>query len=420
MLFRLLGLLVSFFAGLMAIAVLSRQDGASAYASFALIASLLNLLPFADLGLGASVVNAVSDMRATRVTRETVRLHVSRARDVLCAVGAAIAALSVAIFAFGGWPVLLGAAQYPGVSAAATVTMALLGLSLPLGLGARMLQGLGSTRLGVQVGLLGPASQIASYTVLFVVEASASLYLFIPGLTYFLVNVVTYLVARRKVGFGLLPLMAGWRGRRSDPIRLSSAALPFFVISVALAVGFQSHRLVLAWFGSDTDLAQYALAAQFAGPILALITVAAQNLWSQYKSSGESPRLQVFVRHLGLFSATGILAALALSFSLIIAPGPLTAGTIELPALLIWAAGFYVVVVATHQPAAMLLTSPRGLWFQAATVSAASAVAFIGMIPLVSVLGAAAPYLAFATSMALLQVIPTVIVAVRKLRRGTV
>lgn len=61
--FRLVGLLAGACANFAVIAILSRDYGVEYYAFYALMASMLNLLPFADFGIGATMVNATADYR---------------------------------------------------------------------------------------------------------------------------------------------------------------------------------------------------------------------------------------------------------------------------------------------------------------------------------------------------------------------
>ena len=418
--FRAIGLVLGLGASLLIVGTMTRKFGATEYAAFALLASFINLLPFADLGLGASIVNAVADGRSQRYTREAVTLHVSRARDVLIVVALAISGVSLSLLFWGAWPLLLGSTSgVQGISVAATVTMILVGASVPFGIGNRLLQGAGRMRRVVQIALLGPVLQAIGCGALALVDAPAVAFAYLPGVGYTAVALAAFIFAVRSKVVALLPPLVALLRWRSDTIRLADTAVPFLIISVALAFGFQSHRLILAQIGTADDLASYSLVAQFAGPVLALLTVAAQNLWSKYRielgNGGLTTRR--FASNVSVFAVVGVVAAIALFASVQVVGGPLTDGVVVPSVGVSLGAAAYVVIVAIHQPSAMLLNSPRGLWLQAVLVSFASFIAVVAMIFTVPRFGAAAPYAVFSAAMLFIQVIPTLVVSVRTIAR---
>ncbi|MER2223929.1 MAG: polysaccharide biosynthesis protein, partial [Rhodococcus sp. (in: high G+C Gram-positive bacteria)] len=77
--FRLVGLLAGACANFAVIAILSRDYGVEYYAFYALMASMLNLLPFADFGIGATMVNATADYRSGALDRMSFQSHFRRA-----------------------------------------------------------------------------------------------------------------------------------------------------------------------------------------------------------------------------------------------------------------------------------------------------------------------------------------------------
>lgn len=418
--YRFLGMVASFVVGLLLVAVLTQRFGAGEYAAFALMASFLNLLPFADLGLGASIVNAAADSRRGAVTESQSALHIGRARLLLVGVAGVIVLASMLVLFLHAWPIILGSVQERGIEWAATTTFVCVGLSVPLGIGSRLLQAEGRMRLAMQLALVGPIAQLIGCGALLVLGAPAVTYAFLPGIAYLIVNLATYITAIRRLGFPLASLGMAMKNWRLDSIPLAAAAAPFLIISTSLAVGFQSHRIILALFGTPTELAQYSLVAQFAGPLLALITVSAQNLWSKYRTEIDGGKLseKSFQRNILFFAAVGLVSSLLLNVGLSLISAPLTGGAISVDPLLLVSAGLYIAVVATHQPSAMLLNTPQGLWIQAALVLSAAVVAVGAMIWTVPAFGAAGPYLSFAVSMLLLQVVPTMYIAVRKVRNS--
>jgi hypothetical protein len=126
--------------------------------------------------------------------------------------------------------------------------------------------------------------------------------------------------------------------------------------------------------------------------------------------------LGAFKAHLVIFSIIG--AAFAGGFILLIpaAAAVITGGEVTPPLLLTLGAGAYLMVFSLHQPSAMLLTDPRALWFQAACVAAVAVSTVTATIQTVGSLGAAAPYICMAVSMLLIQVLPSMRLALSRVR----
>lgn len=416
-LYRLIALIAGFGANVLAIAVLSRQHGSSAYAAFAIVASLVNLLPFADLGLGASIVNATSDRSAARLTRGQYRRTVSKARDfmmifMLLVIG--ISALAYYVFSFDG---LLGnLADTPGIPEATAYTFACIALAIPLGMGGRVLQGLGRMIDVVRIGLVGPIVQVCIYIPLMTLGAPAYAYFWGPGTAYLATAAVGYFVARRRYGLRLNLPFTSLFSADSRGTSLWRTAAPFLIVSVGMTIGFQSHRVLLSHFGTTQNVAEYSLVAQFLGPLLAITGVVGQNLWARYRKDlhDNSLSISAYKHHLVIFAFIGLSFATALFFLAPTAATILSDGQVSPTILLAVGAAAYLLVTAIHQPSAMLLSDTRGLWFQAACVVlvAASTVALIVLA--VPTLGAAAPYLAMAASMLVLQVLPSIHVAYKR------
>ncbi|MGG7508907.1 lipopolysaccharide biosynthesis protein [Plantibacter sp. YIM 135249] len=419
--FRTLGLVAGLLANLSAIAALTRGFGAHEYAAYALIASLVNLLPFADLGLGASVVNSTSDARAKTITEEQYRRHLSRVRDLLVLVAAFIIVVDVVLVATGGLRTILGViADVPGAVEASAFTLACIALSLPLGLGNRILQGRGRMIDVVRSGLVGPAFTIVVVGACVVFHAPAFVYFLAPGVAYLSIAVVSYIVAMRQTDVRMMRIGTGLRSPVANDVKTASTAIPFLIISIGLAAGFQSHRLILANIGTADDVAQYSVVAQFAGPALALITVIGQNLWTKYRTGVSTGTLKSgdFNAHVLLFSVIGLMAGVAIVLVVPFAAGILTNGGVMPSIWLCAAAAGYILVTAAHQPSAMFLNDPRGLQIQASLVILVAATSISFMLVTTPSIGAVAPYLGTSVAMLLLQVVPSILLVQARLRRN--
>lgn len=417
---RLCTLVASLGANVFVIAILARQHGAETYAAYALIASLVNLLPFADLGLGASVVNATADRASGALSPQAFHAAISRARDYMLLVTLVLLPLVLGGMASGQFSGLLGDLQSePGVLLGAGYTLVCIALSIPLGIGARVLQGHGRMLDVVRLGFINPGVQMAIYLPLFLSAAPASFYFFGPGTAYLLNALVGYLVARQKFGLRTAwPFVALFAKNvlAGSPWK---TAVPFLLISVGMAAGFQSHRLLLTNAGSAGQVAEYSVVAQFLGPLIAITGVVGQNLWSRYRGQLNRNELEIgaFRVHLVLFAIIGIAFAFAFTVLMPIAAVLLTGNSVAPPTLLIIGAGAYLLVYSVHQPSAMLLTDPRALWFQATCVIVVAAATILTTLWTVPTLGSAAPYLCMAACMLILQVLPSVRLAILRIRR---
>lgn len=419
-LFRLATLAAGFGANVLAIAVLSRQHGSAAYASYALIASLVNLLPFADLGMGASVVNATADRSSGKLSRMQYRSHVSKARDFMVIFMIVLAALATLAYSGGAYTLLLGNLSLTqGIAEGAVYTFLCIALSIPLGLGARVLQGLGKMKVVVQIGFVGPILQIGFYVPLWLINAPVEYYFVGPGTAYLATALVGYIIARRNFGLRLnFPFGSLVRSQHGGQSLWRTAA-PFLLISMGMTVGFQSHRILLSQFGTTQDVASYSLVAQFLGPMLAVTTVVGQNLWSRYRRELHVSTLELgaYRAHLLIFILLGTVFAAGLFAVVPSAASILTGGSVSPSLLLTVGAGAYLLVTAVHQPSAMLLNDSRGLWIQALFVFQVALFTVAGTIWSISSIGAAAPYICMAMSMLFLQVLPSIRMAWKRILR---
>ncbi|MET4147147.1 hypothetical protein [Arthrobacter sp. UYCo732] len=417
---RLCTLAAGLGANVFVIAVLARQHGPETYAAFALIASLVNLLPFADLGLGASIVNATADRTSGSITEAAFKRQVSRARDYMLIVMVLLLPVIIWAYAEGYLSSALGnLAGESGIVVGAAFTLFCIALSIPLGIGARALQGCGRMIDVVRLGFIGPGVQILTYVILFVLDSPAYLYFLGPGTAYILNALVGYLVARRTS-----PLRTEWpfvslfrRGNGGDSPW--QTALPFLLISVGMAAGFQSHRLLLTQYGNSQEVAEYSVAAQFLGPLIAITSVVGQNLWSRYRGQIHRNELEIsaFKTHILIFAIIGAIFVVGYVSLMPLAAWLLTGNSVAPPITLLLGAGAYLLVYAIHQPSAMLLTDPRALWYQAAFVVAVAVATIMATVSSVPYLGSAAPYVCMAASMMLIQVLPSMRLAVSRIAR---
>ena len=93
--------------GLFTSRLIIKHFGTDAYAQYGLLASFPTLLPFADLGIAAVVINAVAGPRTRAPTDGDARTIITAFR-ILIVAGSIMIGVAALISLLGLWPVLLG------------------------------------------------------------------------------------------------------------------------------------------------------------------------------------------------------------------------------------------------------------------------------------------------------------------------
>lgn len=381
--------------------------GADAYAQYGLLATFPNLIPFADLGIGAVVINAVSgsedlpeDARVRRTLTTALRVLISSAL--------VIASIGVAIGLLGLWPTLLGARLLPGGGLTATLCLLVYAAALPLTIGQRVVVGMG--RAATQVlsqGVVSPAfTTMLVLAILLRLDAGNELSV-LSYLANSLVAVICVTVAWRATRPLLRDAARDVPRLRSVPgVPIAGTAGPQLVQALAIPLAFQTDRLLLSHFGRPDDLAQYTLAASLFQLLTQTLFAASSAMWPLFAKARAQGRVVSPAKPTLVFALGGLLAALAMAALTPWAAGKLSDGLIAIPAVLIWVWVLNVVVEAAKQPITMYMTSPRGLQFQMWPVLVLIPVNLALSYLLIEPLGAAGPLLGSALTILLCQLLP--------------
>jgi O-antigen/teichoic acid export membrane protein len=405
--------------GILTSRMIIQSFGTDAYAQYGLLSTFPTLLPFADLGIAAVVINAVAGSSAPR-TDDHVKRAIVTAFRILLVSGGIIALVSLAITLLGWWPALLGEGLMSGGGEiAAFLCLAVFGLVIPLTVGQRILVGLKMTNVQV-------ASQ-AVVAPLMILVIGAFVVLAVPAGTYLavvsyganaMVSVICLVVAARALRPQLGEAVRAVPRIRSYPgVPAIGLAWPMLVQMVALPVAMQTGRLLLSHLAGPDELAQYNLASQLFGIVLQTIAAAGLALWPVYASARsasrvESPAAPTLWFLLGGLLLGGALAGASPWIALFVSDGAIT-----LPLPLVLAFVVFVALQAAKYPAGMYMTDKRGLVFQVVPV--------LVMVPLnlglswwaIGVWGAAGPVIGSSVSVALCQVLPNLAYVSRDLRR---
>jgi O-antigen/teichoic acid export membrane protein len=402
---RALTLPVSALAGLINTAVLIEAVGGAQYGYVALIGTIFLLLPFADLGVGARVVNAFA-----AESREVALIVLTACIRILLVVGTSLVVVAALLNLSVAGTSLLGLPDSPDGRVSFITCMAIFALSLPLGLGQRVLLGLGRNSLVVGVSVTGPVATALACWLLTTAGLKSLLLSLVFPLGLAISSFITSLLAVRIAGLRWADL-AGRLIRRRDPamsVNIATTAMPMFVISIGLPIALHSDRLIIAHQATPLDLAAYSIAAQLYAPLWAIASTTGMPLWPMFARLRSEPEQ---AKRLWRKAQLGFLALSAGVGATLYFGGPTVArvvgdGEADTPAVLYLSFALLLVAQSTHLPNGMLLTDDSGLRFQAICVLV-MVIANIGLsIFLTPTLGSAGPVIASAVAVLALQSLP--------------
>lgn len=391
--------------------------GIDAYAQYGLLTSMALLLPFADLGMSAAVINAVAGSDSPRTDPRVRRTLVSALRILLAATGV-ITLVAIGLTAFDSWPWLLGEGLLDGGGTAAFVCLVVFGATLPLGVGQRILTGLGRNHTQIIAGsLAAPFVLIA----VFLISRSGGGGNYLAVVSYLasaLVAAVCLCLASRAIRPQVRAAVVDVPRLRSERgLEVMNVAWPMLAQMLALPVALQTDRLLLSHLSGVSDLAQYNLAAQLFGLILQTIGAAGIALWPIFARARSSSVVHSPLPLAAAFLIGGLGLAAVLALVLPVVTPIVSDGRISLdPALVI---GFVVFVgaQAAKYPLGMYMTDVPGLRFQVLPI--------VLMVPLnlaiswllIGPLGAAGPIIGSAVAVTACQVGPNLWYVVRDMNR---
>lgn len=404
---RLIVLVTSAILGIIITRMIILNYGDAAYAQYGLIVAMGTLLPFADLGIAAAVMNSVGGSERPG-TDDAVRRTLLSALRVSCVSGAVVVLLSVVITSLGWWVPILGSALIPGQGVwAAAISLMLIGVAIPFGVGQRVLSALGKNH--VAVGLLGLQSPLVLGILAVVVATGLQVGGLLPIIPYFvtlLIVIIATVIALawlRPAFPHALRQLVEVRRHRGAPVM--NQALPLMVQMIALPVAMQTDRIVLSHVSTVADLSEYNLASQIFGPVLSLIGAAGFTLWPVFaKARSRNEHQSPYPVALGF----GLLAALICLALALLSPflaDIASDGQVELSTTILVSFGLLMTLQGLKYPLGIYLTDTRGLWFQAYMVIAMVPVNLALSILLAERVGAAGPVIGSVVGVALFQVV---------------
>ena len=197
---RLVVVPVSAVLGLAVTRLIIEQYGEADYAQYALLVGIANLIPFADLGVSAALMNAVAGAEDPR-TDEHVRLTLVSSMRVLTGSAAVIVGIAAAITLTSSWNTLLGSGLTDNTGAAAAAAcLVVIGVTLTVSFGQRILMALSRYYLSILIHGLQTPLVLGALLLMLSLDVDGGGYMAVVayGAT-FLLTLVNLLVANRAV-----------------------------------------------------------------------------------------------------------------------------------------------------------------------------------------------------------------------------
>lgn len=363
-LLRILGTPVVAALGLVNTAIIVRQTGEAVFGLVSLVATVTLLFPFADLGIGATVLSASSKL--TGPTPDTTAVDViRRGYHVLFAVAGMLILVALAVMGLNGWGAIIGFSSGTDDRWAITVAACIFALTIPGGLGVRILIGIDRNPLATLVTMSCPAFGLGLTMGLFEIDANGIWYAVPPLGGLLLGGIVGTALALRLSGLrwtAFAPVSSS-----SDKPRLLTGSGWLFLVGVGLAVGLQAGRLLLAWLSTPVELSKYALMAQIYGVCWSILSTAGLAYWPVFVRRRESnaETLRIWWRLTAGFAAIAAIAAVGMTLFGPWAASVLSGGEIAPSASLALAFGVLLVGQGMRMPATVLLTRPTEARWQA-------------------------------------------------------
>ena len=415
-LYRILGTPVVALLGLANTAIVVRETGEAVFGLVSLVATITLLFPFADLGIGATVLSASAMLVGGNRDQNAVDV-IRRGYSVLFGVAGVLIAVAVCIMALDGWSAVVGFSSGPDDRWAITVAACVFALTIPAGLGARILVGIDRNPLATLVLMSCPAFGLGLTGLLYVIDASG---------IWYAVSSLGGLLIGQTIGTVLALRLSGLGWSAFDRVspsrtgsRLLAGSMWLFLVGVGLPIGSQTGRVLLAHLSTPAELSRFALMAQIYAIGWQVLSTAALAYWPIFIKRREATEVTVRMwwRLTGTFGAVAAIAALCL-----VPFGPwaatvLSGGQIDVSAWLALAFGAVLVGQALHLPALVLLTRPNEARWQALW-ALAMAVISIGLGCVAAVrFGAVGVVYASALAIFAAQVLPDLLWVPRLVRR---
>jgi O-antigen/teichoic acid export membrane protein len=385
---------ISIVLTLAAVPVVTGSLGQSQYGAFALVAGLSALLPFSDLGLGSGLVTALGQATGRDDERES-RSLVSAALFGLVAVSAALLVVFLALSYWVDWAVVLGLGNQPfapQVDSATEVFGVLFIVAMPFGLGTRILQGLQRTHVANYWQVLTAPLVLVGYVLVRAWDGGLTAFTAVAGGVPLVVGAAcTTAVLAKNAGLRphrrALELVAA-----RQLLRLSWL---FLVLTLAVAVAFETDSLVISWVLGPDAVAVYSVTFRLFALVTLVAGLAFAPLWPAFAealSRGDQAWAKRTLRRSVAWGAALSVPAVA---ALAVVAGPFISWWVGdqfvPPASLTVALAVWVCLVASQMPMVMLLNGAGVVRFQVVAATCMAVANVVLSILLARAVGVSGP-----------------------------
>ncbi|MCZ4068379.1 hypothetical protein O1W71_11930 [Microbacterium sp. H37-C3] len=416
---RLVTMVTSFGSGVVISRLVIGEAGVDSFALYSLVAALPALVPFADMGTGAVLVNSLA-RESDPVENRTVRAELRTVLRIMTIFAGGLMLLNLILLVTGGWRVVLGAAHVDGADVAVFACISIFALSIPLGIWSRLLLGMRRNHIVILIQGAQPViALLIIWCICRVENQNNSLLLIVaPYVALTAVALIGSLVADRSVSGLLRGAALEVAHPVSHPgVRVMNVGWPMLVQALTPPITTQLGRFILAQTTTAYALAQYGLLNQVVTPLIGLVSAAGMTLWPYYSRARE--RGHRSLNPLILVGVFGFASTIAVGVWLLVAD-PMFAimsdEKIRVPASLIACFGAQVLVQALVYPLGMSIMSPAGIRFQLLPAVLVAVSTVIGIVLLAPTWGIVAAPLVSAAAVLAFQVLPFSVYVARERR----
>lgn len=415
-LYRILGTPVVAALGLLNTAIIVRETGAEVFGLVSLIATMALFYPFADLGIGATALSAsaeLNDPERNPVAANVIR----RAYHVLLALAAGFVVLALCVMALDGWTVLIGFSSGPNDRWAITVAACIFALTIPGGLGLRILVGIDRNPLATLMLMSGPAFAVVLTLGLYAINADGIWYAVSALGGLLIAEAVATVFALRISGLGWSAF--GRVARSQTGPRLLAGSLWLFIVGAAMPVSLQTGRFLLAHLSTPLQLSQYGLMAQIYGLCVTVLSTAGLAYWPIFvkRRAATEATVRMWWQLTVTFAGIALLTMVGLVLLAPWAARLLSGGQILVSTMLALGFGVLLVGQTIHLPSSVLLTRPNEARWQALWTLAMTAISVGLSAAVAGQQGAAGVVFASAVAILAAQVLPDLVWVPRLVRR---
>lgn len=367
---RFIALPMTAVLGVFCTRLIIQNFGRETYAQYGLLVAIGALIPFADLGMATAIMNSVGGSAEPATDPHVERTLITSIR-VLCCSGLVLVAAAGLITVAGWWPALLGDEQaVNGGGLGAAGVLAVMGITMPVAFGPRVLTGFGKNH--IVIALLGLQTPIVLGVLILITRMGwldVGPYLaVIPYAVLLLLTGLAGMLAARwlspSVGRALrqVPRIRSVKGEK-----VLDVAWPTLIQMIALPITMQTDRLVLSHVTNGVGLPEYNLGSQMFTPVWQVVTAAGVALWPLFarrRASGEQLKNSPEPLALG-FAGAAAAACLFLSIVSGWLADLASDGEIRLSLGVLVSFSALMILQAAKYPLGVYMTDPKGLRYQA-------------------------------------------------------